>query len=508
MDTTAPAQGHLNTDIIHDYSAGRPPLPPGQSISTRTFNSVGGNMTQIQVASYGESGIVPREFSTLTCSTFAGLDILYRYIAMGAVHDSGERFAEPACHPGTRETIMEQLVAWSNDTRPDSTILWLHGSAGMGKSAIAQMFAGECKAQDRLGASFFFKRGHPERGTWHRLITTIAYQLALAVPGLRLQVQHAVEINKLVVGQALKLQFQKLIVEPLQQAPELEMNPVLILDGLDECEDWELQQDILRLFIDGVRVHNLPVRILIASRPEPHIREVLQMTGMFAICRHLELSADERAYEDIRTYLRDKFSKIHSEYSTRGIDLGAVRPAQQVLDHLVKKSSGIFIYAATIIRFVSDQYSHPQEQLDLVLSLDPETTAPLDDLYIQILSVVKQKDRQLRILHVIWQMAPELGVSAGPEEIDLLLDLPAGTSRLALRPLHSLLDVPPPSVTRSRLREPLDVLHTSFTDFLGDPRRSKGWCVSLSWLQSDYLRSMIRLLSSPPSGDSAAVYHR
>jgi hypothetical protein len=378
----------------------------------------------------------------------------------------------------------------------------------MGKSAIAQMFAGECKAQDRLGASFFFKRGHPERGTWHRLITTIAYQLALAVPGLRLHVQHAVEINKLVVGQALKLQFQKLIVEPLQQAPELEMNPVLILDGLDECEDWKLQQDILRLFIDGVRVHNLPVRILIASRPEPHIREVLQMTGMFAICRHLELSADERAYEDIRIYLRDEFSKIHSEYSTRGIDLGAVWPAQQVLDHLVKKSSGIFIYAATIIRFVSDQYYHPQEQLDLVLSLDPETTAPLDDLYIQILSVVKQKDRQLRILHVIWQMAPELSLSLGPEEIDLLLDLPGGTSRLTLRPLHSLLDVQPPSVTRSALRVPLDVLHTSFTDFLGDPRRSKGWCVSLSWLQSDYLRSMVRLLSSPPSGDNTAVFHR
>ncbi|KAJ7438108.1 hypothetical protein B0H11DRAFT_1679913, partial [Mycena galericulata] len=75
---------------------------------------------------------------------------------------------------------------------PESSILWLHGSAGMGKSAIAQMFAGNCKNSGRLGASFFFKRGDPERGSWHRLFSTIAYQLAYSVPGLLHHVQRAV----------------------------------------------------------------------------------------------------------------------------------------------------------------------------------------------------------------------------------------------------------------------------------------------------------------------------
>ncbi|KAJ7483226.1 hypothetical protein FB451DRAFT_102346 [Mycena latifolia] len=57
-----------------------------------------------------------------------------------ALHDSVERFPEPACHPGTRTAVLEELKSWSVDTSPESTILWLHGCAGMGKSAIAQMF--------------------------------------------------------------------------------------------------------------------------------------------------------------------------------------------------------------------------------------------------------------------------------------------------------------------------------------------------------------------------------
>ncbi|KAJ7208983.1 hypothetical protein GGX14DRAFT_566684 [Mycena pura] len=459
----APAQ---YGDTIYDpIVVGHPPVR--ESISTNTYTRIDGNMTQLRVTSYGESG----------------LDILYRFIAMGAVHDSGERFADPACHPGTRVAVLEHLSAWSNDTRPESSILW-----------IAQMFAGDCKNKNRLGASFFFKRGHPERGSWHRLFTTIAYQLAISVPGLSLHVQHAVEANKLVVSQAKELQFQLLIVEPLKRAPVPELLPILILDGLDECEDYKIQQEILRLFIDVIRVQRLPLRILIASRPEPHICGVIQTKETFNICRLMELRADDTAYEDIRRYLKDEFSKIHSEYIAEGMDLGAVWPPHEAVEHLVQKSSGIFIYAATVIRFVGDQYTHPQEQLDSVLGLDPESTCPLDDLYTEILSVAKQNDRQLRILHVIWRRT-----FADPEEIDLLLDLSRGTSRLALRGWHSLLEVPPINTQLQFRWRIIMILHASFTDFLGDARRSKGWCVSFPWLHSDYLHSSIRLLSVPPS---------
>ncbi|KAJ7117010.1 hypothetical protein C8R44DRAFT_556075, partial [Mycena epipterygia] len=315
-----------------------------------------------------------------------------------ALHDSLERFPEPACHPGTRTDILDQLSSWSTDTNPESTILWLHGSAGMGKSAIAQMFAGNCQQEGRLGASFFFRRGHPKRGTWNGLVTTIAYQLAKSVPEFLSPLQQAMEADKLIVGRAIPVQFRRLIVEPFRQAPVPQIIPVIVLDGLDECTDHTVQKQILRLFIGAIQDHRLPIRLLLISRPEPHLREIIETSETLTICHPLALSADKSAYEDIRTYLRAEFSRIWSEYMASGANLGADWPTMDALDHLVQKSSGIFIYATTIVRFISNEYSHPESQLASILRLDLRSTAPLDDLYTQILSALPREDQQLRIL--------------------------------------------------------------------------------------------------------------
>ncbi|KAJ6488332.1 hypothetical protein DFH09DRAFT_1377670 [Mycena vulgaris] len=382
----------------------------GSSNISNTFNSVGGDF----VTSYGESGI----------------DLLYRHVAMEALHNSGERFEEPACHPGTRTAILEQLDLWSTDTSPESTIMWLHGCAGAGKSAIVQMFAGNIQREGRLGASFFFKRGHTKRGTWHSLIPTISYQLAMSVPALLLPIQQVVEHDKLVVGRAMAVSFEQLLVEPLKNVQGLQHIPVIVLDGLDECADHKVQQQILRLFIRAIRDHQLPIRLLIASRPEPHLREVLEKEDIFAICRHSALSADESAFDDIRKYFLDEFSRIHSESMDRGIDLGFDWPSPNAVNQLVGTSSATFIYATTVVRFIDDEYHHPADRLQSVLDLDPQSTAPLDDLYTQILSVVPQEQttQQLRILHIIWR-----NIRVDPEELDILLNLRAGTCRLILR---------------------------------------------------------------------------
>ncbi|KAJ7469385.1 hypothetical protein B0H11DRAFT_2238445 [Mycena galericulata] len=454
------------------------PIP---NIPNHDFTSVGGNVTQLSLTSYGESG----------------MDLLYRFVTIEALHNSGERFPEPACHPGTRTEILGDLRAWSIDTTPESTILWLHGPAGVGKSAIAQMFAGNCRNDGRLGASFFFRRGHRKRGTWHNLFTTISYQLAASVPGLLLPIQQTVEDDKLVVGLTMAVQFQRLIVEPLKSAPASELVPIIVLDGLEECEDHKIQQQILQLFIGAIYADQLPIRILITGRPEPHIREVFETETTSTICCHFEISSDSAAIE---IYLRDEFSRIRSEFRARGIDLGPVWPPVGALDHLVRKSSGIFIYAATVIRYVEDEYSHPADRLQSVLSLDPQSTAPLDDLYTEILSVLPQEPKQLRILYALWQGTLAEGVKMDPEHIDMLLDLRPGMCRLALRGLHSLLHVPSPPSPLA-FREVVYFLHASFVDYLSDARRSGSWCVSVAWLESDYLQCMIRVVSRVPSRD-------
>ncbi|KAJ7854662.1 hypothetical protein B0H13DRAFT_1642309 [Mycena leptocephala] len=435
-----------------------------------------------------------------------GIDILYRSVVVEALHDSGERFPEPACHPGTRTSVLEELRAWSVDTSPESTIMWLYGAAGMGKSAIAQMFAGDCQVQGHLGASFFFRRGHPKRGTWNGLLTTLAYQLATSVPELLLPIRQAVEGDKLVVGRGMTVQFQKLLSHPFQHTPGLQFMPVIVIDGLDECKDHKVQQQILHLFIAAIKDHHLPVRLLITSRPEPHIRETLRSADTLSICRRSELSADGSAYHDISIYLLDEFSRIYQEFLDRGIDLGPSWPAPEAVAHLVKKSSGIFIYAATVIRFVGDEYTHPAERLAAVLSLDPRSTAPLDNLYTEILSVVSPDATRLRVLHAIWQGTQDNLLAMRPEHIETLLLLPPGSARLALRALHSLFYLPP-MFTRFSVPNDVRPLHASLGDYLGDPQRSGPWCVLIPWLHSDFLQCALRLLSSPRNTVDTRNFH-
>ncbi|KAJ6601988.1 hypothetical protein DFH09DRAFT_1481212 [Mycena vulgaris] len=310
------------------YAGSKPPSPVFAHNPPRTFNSVAGKN------------------DTAECD-FA------RRVRWDWTYSTAESSWKPC-------TI--QLNTWSiHAGATESNVIWLNGSAGIGKSAIAQIFAGECQTQGRPGASFFFKRGHHKRGTWDGLFTTIAYQLATAIPGLSLSIQQAVEGDKLVGGRAMPLQFRRLIVEPFQQTAPLGFLSVIVVDGLDECDDHRIQQQILSLFIEAMREKQLPICLLICSHPEPHLREQLNMEQSSVVCGSLVLSADRLTYEDVRTFLRDTFSTIHSEYQNRGIPLDDPWPSPEALEHQVKKSSGIFIYATTVIRFVGNKYSHPAD---------------------------------------------------------------------------------------------------------------------------------------------------
>ncbi|KAJ7888184.1 hypothetical protein B0H14DRAFT_2694471 [Mycena olivaceomarginata] len=401
-----------------------------------------------------------------------GLDILYRSVLTDAMHNSAERSLDPSCHQGTREMVLSDLRAWSQDDRREGSLLWLYGSAGMGKSAVAQTFAANCEKERILGASFFFKRQDTGRGTWKGLFSTLAYQLAVSFQELRGEIQEAVENDRLVIGQTIYSPRHS------KQVPSLAVRPIIVIDGLDECEDRGVQVMLLKLLIDGLGNGGLPARVLIASRPEPHLREVLQAGENFDFCRHLELRPDKSAYADVRRYLCDEFLRIRHLHTSRGIPLETNWPGQDSINHLVEKSSGNF------------HLCRNSERLDDVLRLDPQSTTPLDNLYTQILSTVPKKTILRRVLHAMVRISEDLN----PEEIDAALQLRTGTSRLVLRGLHSVVCVPP--VRTVGFRYGITFLHASLCDFLLDPIRSSELCVAAPHLDSQLVRSMIVFLSS------------
>ncbi|KAJ7315004.1 hypothetical protein DFH08DRAFT_716038, partial [Mycena albidolilacea] len=76
-----------------------------------------------------------------------------------------------------------------------ASVMWLYGPAGTGKSAIAQSMAEKWAADYNLAATFFFGRWRAGGGSGKCLFPTIAYQLALHIPGLLESVGLAVEMD-------------------------------------------------------------------------------------------------------------------------------------------------------------------------------------------------------------------------------------------------------------------------------------------------------------------------
>jgi hypothetical protein len=403
---------------------------------------------------------------------------MLRQVAAGdAFHDAAERFPQPRCHPETRTKMLDDLWNWASKVDLNKRVLWLFGPAGAGKSAIAQSFCQKLETEGRLGASFFFKRGHPSRGNGNKLFMTIAYQLAYLrdLPRLKHAISQELEDDPTILDRSLLLQLQKLIITPFKESIPGRIL-VIVIDGLDECEGQKIQQEILQSIAQVIRHEHLPLLFFIASRPEPHISEMF--CGPFLDAFHYPMNI-RRSFDDVRKYLKDEFSRIHRGHPETMAIVSRPWPSTTILEHLVEKSSGYFIYASTIIKFIDDKDFRPTERLDAIMgigSLESPDEAPfgaLDQLYIHILSQTRPAICP-RLRKILTVLIAELGSPLHICRIEQLLELRAGDVRLALRGLHSVLSIPHTSKDEDiySVEYAITVHHASFRDFLEDPNRS------------------------------------
>ncbi|KAJ7794231.1 hypothetical protein B0H14DRAFT_127494 [Mycena olivaceomarginata] len=254
-----------------------------------------------------------------------------------------------------------------------------------------QTLCEELQDARRLGGCFFFKQDHRTRGNARVLFATLAFQLALHRPVLIDSISRTVERDPSVLWRNMDVQLRTLIQEPCKSLHDTTPAPIVFLiDGLDECEGHNIQREVLRLIGSVVNNRSVRFRILIASRPEPHIRETLEEAPFSGL---VYLTNIEQSFKDIRTYLWGEFYRIRREHPSTMGNIPAPWPSSDIVEGLVQKSSGYFIYASTVVKFVDDEYSRPSGQLDIIIqNLVPQDMgspfATLDQLYLQILSRV------------------------------------------------------------------------------------------------------------------------
>ena len=155
--------------------------------------------------------------------------------------------------------------------------------------------------------------------------------------------------------------------------------PLIIIDALDEIVGSG-RSEFLRNLLDVInKTHLKGLKFFATSRPDP---DLVAHMGYFGDKQlyHLEEVPFEEAQGDIKTYLNTELPYVGCT----------------VIEKLVAAAAGLFIYVATVIKYLGKHKAQEQKKLiRKLLSVSnsnsttsqmlPGVTALLDELYIQVL---------------------------------------------------------------------------------------------------------------------------
>lgn len=445
------------------------------------------------------TAIVKKYIQTLTFYHAAGIETIKqaellkglpsaKYAAFNSYKQNDPR---PECLEGTRVELLRQIQDWGED-RSGKYIFWLSGMAGTGKSTIAHTVAHRFSERGLLGASFFFSRGREDLRSAAKLFTTIAVQLAEALPGLKAHVCNAITKHGDIGEQALRDQWRRLILEPLRMLEENlpplsslvpSSSPVVVIDALDECEGDRDIQEILGLLIEAKDLSMVRIRVFITSRPEIPIN--LGFNNMSQIVHHDEIlhSIPRSLIEhDISIFLRHELATIREKRK-----IGGDWPDEEDIQKLIQRADRLFIYAATACRFLYNS-PFPKKRLSEMLkvkSTGHPSTKELDEMYKLVLrqSIARGSDEDTEDLVMLFKqivgsiiiLSDTLSAAALAELLKLSFSQKEDMQEM-LKHLGSVLNVPDDETS------PLQLFHLSFRDFLlnktrcQDPLLDKGGC--------------------------------
>ncbi|KAB5589558.1 Vegetative incompatibility protein HET-E-1 [Ceratobasidium theobromae] len=364
-----------------------------------------------------------------------------------------------SCTKNTRIDVLLELDTWSCD--PDApNIYWMTGMAGTGKTTVANTFCETLKKQKQLVASFFCTRTTVEGRDVRRIIPTIAYQLARYSPAFQSALCRTLVSEPDISMGVTSTQFESLLRDPILKVKDaMPENLVVVIDGLDECADSNSIRHFLEILFR--RGTNLPLKFFVTRQPEPDIWQSVQPQSFRArsglILREVEQSPVQA---DIVLYLTE--------------ELEFMSPSKTQVQKLAELSGSLFIYAATVLRYIQTGggFATPSGRLSMILEADSESGKKprgIDKLYTIILTAaleerLEDQERDL-IRLVLWTTL----CAREPVSVETLAAL-GGVSNsslalAALQPLHPVIYVSENGYTVSNF-------HPSFSDFMFDQARS------------------------------------
>ncbi|KAJ2923488.1 hypothetical protein H1R20_g13604, partial [Candolleomyces eurysporus] len=390
---------------------------------------------------------------------------------LDASHTRNREISPPnsACFPGTRTDVIRMIVNWVDSTLLRNThVLWLYGFVGCGKSAIALAIALNFERRKRLVGSFFFFRNTGDRSRMTRFATTLACQLAAAIPEAAPFIKKAVKEEPGLLQSNLVAQLRCLVYEPFKAVAKrvrllktfLLKGPFLIvIDGLDECEDRKDMVAFIDDMLEFFKEHPLvPLRFFITSRVEQHIQSHLKNGQV-----RLENLINHCSRDDIDTFMKTCFEaeKERNPIINSYIQKHGDWPTKKDKDLLVDHIGGSFIFASALFKYIvdpTDNQSTPMDRLPHTLNMNPG----LDTLYARTLSRSQDIPHFSNIISTLALLFEPLPIVGFAE----LLGIESFEVVRVLVNLQAIIHIPGTDDL------PVTMCHTSLRDFLTTESRS------------------------------------
>ncbi|KIM85005.1 hypothetical protein PILCRDRAFT_378357 [Piloderma croceum F 1598] len=315
---------------------------------------------------------------------------------------------------------------------------------------------------------------------------------AISIPDLMHPICDAITKDETILNAVFADQLLKLIIEPLQSLPDSDSSMVVVIDGLDECDDYIEVAQLIAQLADPLSNPHLPLRFLVTSRPEPPIRAIFEHPGINCMTLRINLQ-DFSPNDDILSFLERRLRDIPRVRSGVMFEISQPWPSNDDLAALVEKSAGLFIYASTLAMFIDDKGFLPQQRLEMVLADDASLIScghsDLDRLYTQILSVSSNVDHFMVVIGAIILVRTPLS----PRGLSHLLEIEFRSLQLVLERLHSILSIPEDPETGV-----VTPFHLSLHDFLVTHDRAGHYFIDPSLTHAQLARSCLKRISTLP----------
>jgi len=280
------------------------------------------------------------------------------------------------CMEGTRETLLNQIIAWAANESDMSNIYWIHGLPGIGKTSLAHSICQKLHNKRRLAGAFFCQRDDANMSEIRNILPTLISKLAEMFPPFRSIVADRLRSDPNLTSRSMNDTLFLDLICNLTRHPNYAL--VFVIDALDECGDDQNRPALLRA-VTAAASHAPWLKIIITSRPEDEIQRFFNRLPRSSYLRY-DLVTDQEAGADLQTFARSQFDLVAEKWC-----LPIPWPEQLLFDGVISQANGLFIFIKTLVLTLR-QCEDPEKTLKVALQDSAGTgLRPLYDLYSSVL---------------------------------------------------------------------------------------------------------------------------